>query len=320
MILHTKNTINRIKISIIIINYNTAKYTLNTIKSFFNDLNQDSDEIIVFDNASIDGSAKALRDTFGDTIHFIPSTANIGFAAGNNLAVKHSTGEYLLLLNPDTVVLDQAIYKLVAFAKMHPEAGIWGGRTLFPDLSLNPASCWHRQTLWSLLCQASGLSSLFRKSSFFNMEGMGGWDRQGVREVDIVSGCFILIRRSLWDQLEGFHPDFFMYGEEADLCLRAKQVGARPMVTSEATIIHYGGASETVRSDKLVKLIKAKMTLIRRHFSPITILPGIVLLACWPLSRYFAHSIASLLGRSASTQAQQVWGEVWQQRKKWLVK
>jgi GT2 family glycosyltransferase len=313
-----RTTANSTKISIIIVNYNTAKLTINAINSFFLDLSQDADEVIVLDNASSDDSVQAIHDIFGDTIQLIASNVNLGFAVGNNLAVKQSKGDYLLLLNPDTLVFDQAINKLLAFAKLNPKAGIWGGRTLFADHSLNPASCWHQQTLWSLLCQALGLSSLFRRSSFFNLEGMGGWDRQGVREVDIVSGCFFLITKTLWQRLGGFHPDFFMYGEEADLCLRAKQLGANPMVTSDATIIHYGGASETIRSDKLVKLIKAKMLLIRRHFTPAAIFPGIVLLACWPLSRYAIHIIASLFGRSASTQAREVWGEVWRRRKEWL--
>ncbi len=147
---------------------------------------------------------------------------------------------------------------------------------------------------------------------------MGGQDFTGSKKVDIVSGCFFLIKRELWQQLEGFDPAFFMYGEEADLCFRAQKKGAQPIVTSGATIIHYGGASEKVRTDKLVRLINAKMLLIKRHFAPYSVHLGIMLLAAWPLSRYFAHTIAAVLGRSASSEPSRVWGEVWQRREEWL--
>src|SRR5690606_35725860 len=126
-----------------------------------------------------------------------------------------------------------------------------------------------------VFCVATGLSSLFRGSSLFNPEGYGGWKRDTVREVDIVSGCFFLIRRELWERLGGFDPAFFMYGEEADLCLRARKLGARPMVTPEATIVHYGGASERVRADKMVRLLQAKALLIRRHWGPVAARSGV---------------------------------------------
>ncbi len=308
----------RPQLSIIVINFNTCRLTLECLRSVFKETKDTKFELIVLDNASEDQSARAIAEEFNNRVDLIVSKKNKGFAGGNNLAAHKATGDYLLLLNPDTVVLDGAIDKLVAFATSHPGAGIWGGKTLFKDRSLNPSSCWKRQTIWSLACQASGLSSLFRKSSLFNPEGMGSWNRGGIRKVDIVSGCFFLIKHDLWKQLDGFHPDFFMYGEEADLCLRAKKLGAQPMITSEATIIHYGGASETVRADKLVRLIKAKMLLIRRHFPVYAAPTGVALLAFWPLSRYSAHTLLSLLGRQSSSQAQQVWGEVWKRRQEWL--
>lgn len=276
-----------------------------------------SSELIVLDNASGDGSADAIESEFGDQVKLIRSQCNLGFAAGNNAAAKNATGQYLLFLNPDTIVLNCAIYSLVDFAEARPDAGVWGGgRTVFADGSLNPSSCWLRQTLWSLASQALGLSSLFRTSSTFNPEGIGGWDRSGEREVDIVSGCFLLITRKLWQQLDGFHQDFFMYGEEADLCLRAKQLGSRPRVTEKATIIHYGGASETVRSDKLCRLLAAKMLLIDRHFFGPRKFLARRLLQAWPLSRMMAHRFMAPL-RASSRPRAKVWGDVWAERSLW---
>ncbi len=304
-------------LTIIVVSYNTREMTLACLRSVFRET-RTAFELIVLDNASDDGSAEAIRAEFGDRVELMASTENLGFAAGNNRAAETARGEYLLLLNPDTVVLDGAIDRLLEFARKQPEAGIWGGRTLFGDGSLNPASCWSRQTLRSLIFQAMGLSSLFRRSSLFNPEGMGGWNREGIRAVDIVSGCFLLIRRELWETLGGFRDIFFMYGEEADLCLRARALGVRPMVTSAATIIHHGGASEKARAGKLVRLLRAKTLLIRFHFPAAGKWAGVRLLYLWPASRYFAHSVLAALGRSASGEARKEWAEVLRHKHEWF--
>lgn len=300
--------------SVLIISFNTRDLTLACIRSVVDQTDLSTYEIIVLDNKSTDGSADAIAANFPG-VHLIRSAENLGFAKGNNVAAREAGGEFLLLLNPDTIVLDRAIDQLMAFAAARPEAGIWGGRTVFADGSLNPASCWQRQTLWSVVCVASGLSSLFRGSSLFNPEGMGGWPRNTVREVDVVSGCFLLIKRELWDSLRGFDPAFFMYGEEADLCLRARSLGARPVVTPEATIVHYGGASERARSDKLVRLLNAKVRLIRRHWSPVLSPIGVGLLAMWPLTRLVAWRVGGVFGKGGGLAA---WAEVWRRRREWL--
>ncbi|MFV2003385.1 MAG: glycosyltransferase, partial [Paracoccaceae bacterium] len=138
------------------------------------------------------------------------------------------------------------------------------------------------------------------------------------RAVDIVSGCFFMIRRTLWDQLGGFDAAFTMYGEETDLCLRARSLGIRPRITPEATIIHYGGASETVRADKMVRLMRAKIELINRHFSPLTRGPGRVLFGLWPLSRAIAMKIGAVVLRRADLRTRaETWAEIWARRSEW---
>ena len=326
MILVTEmNTINcmhshkRPDVSIIVVSYNTRDMTLECLRSIFRETRLIDFEVIVIDNASTDGSADAIAAEFGQSILLIASTENLGFAAGNNKAATTATGEMLLLLNPDTVVLNGAIDHLYAFATQHPQAGIWGGRTLFGNGSLNPWSCWSRMTLWSLFSQAIGFSSLFRHSSLFNPDGIGGWNRVGIRAVDIVSGCFLLLKRDLWEKLGGFREQFFMYGEEADLCLRAGDVGARPMVTSAATIIHYGGASGKIRADKLVLILKAKMLLICFHFPSLTGRIGCWLLSLWPASRYLANLLFAKLGNNSSQAMANIWKEVMQRKNEWQV-
>ncbi|MFO0982799.1 MAG: glycosyltransferase family 2 protein [Planctomycetota bacterium] len=298
-------------VSILVISYNTCELTRACLRSVLEQTRDLSFEVIVVDNASSDGSADMIATEF-PAVLLVRATDNLGFARANNLAAARATGKYLLLLNPDTVVLDGAVQKLVRFAEEHPAAGIVGGRTLFADGSLNPSSCWARQTPWSLFCRGVGLTSLLRGHPWFDPESYGGWQRDSVREVDIVTGCLLLISRELWDRLGGFDARFFMYGEDADLCLRGKAIGCKPMITPAATIIHHGGASEPVRTDKLVRLLRAKAQLIKHHWRPAPARFGIGMLFLWALSRAIA---CRLLGRRPGAET---WGSVWRRRREWV--
>lgn len=312
-------------VSIIVISYNTRAMTLACLRSVLAETRA-SFELIVIDNASADGSAEALEAEFGADPEGRPrdprvrlrlERENHGFALANNIAAEEARGEFLLLLNPDTVVLDGAVDRLLDFARRRPEAGIWGGRTVFEDGRLNPASCWKRMTLWSACCRATGLSGLFPETELFNPEAYGGWKRDEEREVDIVTGCFLLIPQTLWKQLGGFDATYVMYGEEADLCLRARALGARPRITPEAVIVHYGGASETVRADRTARILKAKATLIRRHFPRWQRPLGVALHGVWPLTRWLAVLLRDAL-RGRRSEAASHWREVWRRRGEWL--
>jgi len=305
------------ELSILVISYNTAEMTLACLDSVVAETQATVYELIVVDNASSDGSADAVAAAHPG-FHLIRSNENLGFARANNVAAKMAKGDLLLLLNPDTVVLDGAIDRLVAFAKARPEARIWGGITVFGDGLLNPSNCWRRMSLWNLFCRAAGLTGLFPKSKLFNAEAYGGWLRDTEREVDIVTGCFFLIERRFWKTLGGFDPMFFMYGEEADLCLRARPLGARPRITPDARIVHYGGASERVRAEKIVRLSRAKVSLLARHMPASLRGVGIFLYRLWPLSRMLAYRFAMVVrpcDRTAGEYA--VWSEIWQRRHEW---
>jgi GT2 family glycosyltransferase len=306
-----------VDVSILIVSYNTSELTRAALDSIAAQTRDVSFEVIVIDNASKDGSANMIA-SHPSKPQLVDLRENIGFARANNLAANMARGRYLLLLNPDTVVLDRAIDKLVAFARTTPRARIWGGRTLFADGRLNPSSCWGRMTPWNLLCRAAGLTGVFARTTLFNGEAIGGYGRDTVRQVDIVSGCFFLIEKQLWDGLNGFDPLFFMYGEEADLCLRAHAFSARPVVTPEATIVHYGGASETARVPKMIRLLSAKASLIIRHWQPWAAPFGLLLLSLWPGSRALALTGLSLLAPTKSRkETAQVWREIWHRRGEW---
>jgi len=303
-------------VSVIVVSYNTREMTLACLRSLASETTVER-EVIVVDNASSDGSARAIAAEFPQ-VRLIAESVNHGFARANNIAACEATGRYLLLLNPDTVVLDGAVDRLIEFATRTPKASIWGGRTLFGDRSLNPASCWRRMTAWSATCRTFGLDAAFPTSRWLNVEAYGGWDRDDERAVDIVSGCFFLIDRHLWDRLGGFDLSYEMYGEEADLCHRARAVGARPRITPEATIVHYGGASEAVRSDKHVRLIRAKITLARRHLRGARRVWAVWMLRLWPLSRWIAAAVLTRVPVGPDTQRiRDDWRAVWSDRSVW---
>lgn len=268
-------------------------------------------EVLVVDNASSDGSAEAIQEAFGDDprFHLTLGNENLGFAAANNVAVHDARGRFVLLLNPDTVVLNHALDRLVDFAVAHPENKIWGGRTVFADGSLNPTSCWGRMTLWSVFTRQTGLRNIFSGSRLFDPRAMASWKRDSVREVAVVTGCLFLIERSFWNELDGFDPAFFMYGEESDLCIRAAALGARPIITPDATIVHYGAASDTVKEDKYVRLFSAELKFYERHFSRLSSLIArwLMLVGTWGRA-----TSMRLLGRRESA-----WIAIWKRRKEW---
>lgn len=304
----------RAGVSVVIVSFNTRELTVACLESVFQADGENVREVLVVDNGSRDGSVEEIKQRFPQ-VRLLEARENLGFAKANNWACMHVCGDWLLLLNPDTVVLDGAIEKLRGFAESHPEGSIFGGRTLFPDGRLN-LSYWARPTPWTVFCVASGLTGLFARSNLFARESYGSWQCDTVREVDIVSGCFFLIRRSLWEELGGFDPAFFMYGEEADLCLRAAKLGHKCMICPDATIIHYGGASETVRADMMVRLFKAKEQLFARHWPRWQLPIGIALLDMWAVARLVSFG-ATAKFRSKYREKYDTWRDIWNKRSAW---
>lgn len=303
-------------LSILIVSYNTKALTIACIRSIY-EQTECAFEIIVIDNGSVDGSLEEIEKEFGHQLTIVDNDRNLGFAKANNKAAEFANGTHILLLNPDTVVLDRAIDKLLEFALGNTDAGIWGGKTLFADGTLNPTSCWSFPSIWSLFCQLSGLNVLFRDTSVFNPEAMGGWSRDGERFVDVVSGCFFLISQADWNSLGGFNENYFMYGEEVDLCYRARKKSIGAMVSGNPTIIHYGGASERVRADKVVKVMKAKVSLAREHFSPLRRTLGLPMFMLMPHTRYYAYMLLSLVQPLKYKPEFQTWKEVRARKVEW---
>lgn len=252
-------------LTVIIVSYNTKDLTLAALRTLFAETKETRFKVILVDNDSKDESADAVAKEFPQ-VDLWRSKDNLGFAKANNLAAAAADTDWLLLLNPDTEVLDGAVDNLMRFGQANPKYGIYGGRTVFPDGRLNPGSCWMRMTPWSIFCMAIGLNALFKSSSLFNSEAMGNWPRDSVREVDIVQGSFLLIPKALWEELGGFAERYYMYGEEADLCLRAIAKGYQPVMTPSAEIMHLSGAASPTRGDKQVLVAQGRASLIIDHW------------------------------------------------------
>ena len=304
------------QLDIVLVSYNTAEYTKRAIESVYAETRDTDFKIIMVDNDSKDNSVELIAKEFPQ-VEIIQTGANLGFAGGVNIGAKASNSEYVLLLNPDTVILDKAIDKLMAFAHKSPQAGIWGGITLNDDLSLNPNNARARLSTKTLLFSALGLSKAFNKSCFFNHDNYGCWDRKSDREVDVITGCFFLTTRTLWEELEGLDETFFMYAEEADYCIRAIKKGYQPKVTANATIIHHGGVSETNLSGKMLKLLKGKAELINKHATSWEKPLHKSLLLAHVVNKFIALKAFSLFSKSKQTTLNE-WRIVYQKRHEWL--
>ena len=304
------------QLDIILVSYNTAEYTRRAIESVYAETTITEFKIIMVDNDSKDNSVALIANEF-PKVEIIQTGSNLGFAGGVNIGTKASDSEYILLLNPDTVILDKAIDKLIAYAQKTPQAGIWGGVTLNNDLTLNPNNARAKLSSKTLLFSALGLSKVFNKSCFFNHDNYGCWDRKSEREVDVVTGCFFLTPRKLWEQLEGLDETFFMYAEEADYCIRAIKKGYQPRVTPDARIIHHGGVSEVNLSGKMFKLLKGKAELINKHAKSWEKPLHKGLLQLHVLNKLASLKLVSLFKKDKQIVLNE-WRTVYKQRSEWL--
>lgn len=304
------------EVTVIVVNYNTRDLTVQALETLFANAGQVSLHVVVWDNASHDGSADVIAERFPQ-VELIRSAENIGFGRANNAVAETAMTEWLLLLNSDTETLPGAVQNLLTFARAHSTAGIVGGRTYFRDGSLNPTSCWNRMSPWSIFCSATGLSRIFTSSTFFNSEGIGTWQRDSIRHVDIVTGCLFMLRTELWKELGGFSPRYFMYGEEHDMCLRAAKLGYRPMITPDARIMHFGGGSAVKKESRLLQLLNSKAAIIRDHWPRPKAQLGIAMLWLWIAVRHFVSLFRNFI-RPGSDPNFDTWKNIWDRRHKWL--
>jgi hypothetical protein len=228
-------------VSVIIVNWRTPDALRGCIESVQAQVRAPARQIIVVDNASGDGSAEMVAERFPDA-HLIANDENSGFAVACNQGMGVATGEFVLLLNPDTVVPPETLATVLEFAEKRPDAAVIGCRVINADGSLE-RTCFRFPSLLNIVLSASCLNKFFPRNRFFGREFMGWWDRNTERDVDVVTGSFMLVRRQAIDQIGLMDERYFMYVEEADWCYRFAQAGWKATFTPIAHIVHLSSRS-----------------------------------------------------------------------------
>lgn len=255
------------KLSVIIVNYNVKHFLEQCLHSVYKAAKGLETEIFVVDNNSVDGSAQLIREKFPD-LHFIENKENVGFSKANNQAVKKARGEYILLLNPDTVVEEDTFKKVTGFMDSHPEAGGLGVKMIDGKGAFLPESKRGLPTPWVAFYKMFGLSKLFPKSRKFGKYHLSYLNENEIHEIEILAGAFMLLRKETLDKVGLLDETFFMYGEDIDLSYRIILGGYKNYYFPETTIIHYKGESTKKGSLNYVKVFYTAMIIFaRKHFS-----------------------------------------------------
>ncbi len=263
-------------LSIIIVNYNVKQFLQNLLVSIKNAVHEIECEIIVVDNASDDGSVGMIRANFED-INLIANSTNIGFGAANNQGLEIAKGKYILLLNPDTIVKEDTFTRLIKFLADTENAGIVTCKVLNNDGTLQLACRRSFPGPWTSFTKVTGLSRLFPSSKLFAKYNLTYLDENKTYEVDAISGSFMMMKREVYEKIGGFDPEFFMYGEDLDLCYRAQKAGFKIYYNHETEIIHYKGES-TKRSslDETSVFYSAMQLFVKKHLSTSFFVSGIL--------------------------------------------
>lgn len=248
-------------LSIVIVSWNTCDLLDKCIASIYAYPLDGDFEIWVVDNASVDGSSELVGRKYPE-VHLILSPKNLGFARANNLAIRESTGKYVLLLNPDTEIKPGALVTLVRFMEENTQAGGAGPYLLNPDGTLQ-ISCYPLPTL------SRELWRLFHLDAFypFGTYKQEYWDPNQVRRVGVLKGACMILRHTALDEVGLMDEDYFMYTEEVDLCYRFTKGGWPLYWVPQASIVHYGGQSvHQVSAEMFLHLYKSKIVYIRKHY------------------------------------------------------
>ncbi len=229
------------KLSIVIICWNDWKVIENCLRSIFDPKTKTEFEVIVSDNGSTDGSIERIRAQF-PAVRVIENGANLGFSKGNNVGIREAAGDYVLILNPDTIIHTGSLDRWIEFADRYPAAGAFGCKVLNPDGTFQ-GTARPFPTVRRALIAAFGLRSLGFLGRAFLSDKYVGWHGDREREIDWQSGCCILVRGDLLRSLGGFDERFFFHYEEVDLCYRVWASGHPIRFTPTVTITHLGGQS-----------------------------------------------------------------------------
>ena len=254
------------KLSVVIVNYNVSHYLLQCVDSLSHALRGTDSEVIVVDNHSRDNSVTLLRQ-YHPEVRIVENLHNLGFAKANNIAIRQSRGEYVLLLNPDTIVSESVVKGVISFLDSHPEAGSAGVRMLNADGTVAPESRRGVPTPMTAFYKLSGLCGMFPNSRRFGRYYLGHLPWDSPQQIEVVSGAFCMLRTSVLKKVGLLDEDYFMYGEDIDLSYRLLKGGFTNWYLP-CRIIHYKGESTHKSSFRYVHVFYQAMHIFfRKHFS-----------------------------------------------------
>jgi GT2 family glycosyltransferase len=255
------------KLSIVIVNYNVRHFLEQALSSVLKALEKVEAEVWVVDNNSVDDSVAMVKEKFPG-FNLIANSQNLGFAVANNQAIRLCSGQYILLLNPDTLIEENTLRNCLAFLDAHPDAGGLGVRMVDGSGKFLPESKRGFPSPWTAFCKTFGLSTIFPKSRFFNHYHLGYLDEMQTHKVEVLSGAFMMLRKSVLEKIGLLDENFFMYGEDIDLSWRIVEAGYHNFYFPGTTIIHYKGESTKKGSLNYVRAFyQAMITFARKHFT-----------------------------------------------------
>ncbi len=255
------------KLSVIIVNYNVKYFLEQCLCSLRLALTQIDTpaEVMVIDNASTDGSLEYLQPRFPD-FRFIANPENEGFARANNRALQLARGEFILFLNPDTLVSGDALEESLAFFETQPAAGAVGVKMLDGSGLYLRESKRGFPTPWVSFCKMSGLTRIFPHSALFSRYYLGNLNQHSLHEVEALAGAFMMVRKKVLDKTGGFDERFFMYAEDIDLSYRIRQAGYYNYYLPDAPIIHFKGESTQKDSQYIKRFYGAMIQFVDKHY------------------------------------------------------
>ncbi len=238
------------KLSIIIVHYNTYQLLKQCLHSLWmgykRELKNKQYEVLVIDNASSDRSINQIKNDF-PWIKFRQSRTNFGFGKANNKAAKEAAGDFILFLNPDTIVPKKTLASVIDYLEKHPDVAIATCKVILQNGELDDACHRGFPTPWRALTYFLGLAKLFPWTYVFNGYHLGYRHMQQIHEIEACAGAFLMIRRQIWQQVGYFDEDYFWYGEDLDLCFRVKKLGYKIMFLPEVYITHFKGAASGIK-------------------------------------------------------------------------
>lgn len=254
------------KLAVIIVNYNVKYFLKQCLESVYNSTNLSDIEVYVVDNDSKDGSVEMVTESFPE-VKLITNKVNVGFSTANNQAIKQTNAEYVVLLNPDTLVQSTSFEKVIQFMDTHPDAGGLGVKMIDGNGKFLPESKRGLPTPEVAFYKIFGFSKLFPKSRNYGKYHLGYLDNDSTHQIDVLSGAFMVMRKETLNQVGLLDEDFFMYGEDIDLSYRITQGGYKNYYYPGTTIIHYKGESTKKSSVNYVYVFyKAMAIFAKKHF------------------------------------------------------